>query len=172
VAYRGPEPLAKSHALDDFDCGGPPLNDWLVRHALASQAAGTARVFVTTEDGEQVVGYYALAAAQVEPVAATERLAKGQPKHRPIPVVLLARLAVDLDHQSRGVGTSLLTDAMLRAHQAADQIGLRAMLVHAKDDRARDWYEQYGFESSPTDPLHLILLMKDLRAFIARASRS
>jgi GNAT superfamily N-acetyltransferase len=172
VAYRRPEPLAKSHALDEFDCGSRPLNDWLVRHALASQAAGTARVFVTTEDGERVVGYYALAAAQVEAVAATERLAKGQPKHRPIPVVLLARLAVDLDHQSRGVGASLLKDAMLRAHQAAEQIGLRAMLVHAKDDRARQWYEQYGFEPSPTDPLHLILLMKNLRAFIARAARS
>jgi GNAT superfamily N-acetyltransferase len=168
VPYRQPEPLTKSHTLDDFDCGSAPLNDWLTRHALASQAAGTARVFVTTGDGERVVGYYALAAAQVEPVAATERLAKGQPKHRPIPVVLLARLAVHLDHQSRGVGTSLLKDAMLRAHQAAEQIGLRAMLVHAKDDQARQWYEQYGFEPSLTDPLHLILLMKDLRAFIAR----
>jgi GNAT superfamily N-acetyltransferase len=171
VPYRRPEPLTKSHVLEEFDSGSPPLNDWLKRHALTSQAAGTARVFVTTEDGVRVVGYYALAAAQVEPVAATERLAKGQPKHRPIPVVLLARLAVDLNHHGRGVGTSLLQDAMLRAHQAAEQIGLRAMLVHAKDDHARGWYEQYGFEPSPTDPLHLILLMKDLRAFIERASR-
>jgi GNAT superfamily N-acetyltransferase len=172
VPYRRPEPLTKSHVLEGFDCGSPPLNEWLGRHALTSQSAGTARVFVTTEDSVRVVGYYALAAAQVEPVAATERLAKGQPRHRPIPVVLLARLAVDLDHQNRGVGTSLLQDSMLRAHQAADQIGLRAMLVHAKDDHARRWYEQYGFEPSPTDPLHLILLMKDLRAFIARVAES
>jgi GNAT superfamily N-acetyltransferase len=172
VPYRRSEPLTKSHALEGFDCGSPALNDWLKRHALTSQAAGTARVFVTMEDGNEVVGYYALAAAQVEPDLATERLAKGQPKHRPIPVVLLARLAVDLDHQGRGVGTSLLQDAMLRAHQAAEQIGLRAMLVHAKDDHARRWYEQYGFEPSPTDPLHLILLLKDLRALIARASGS
>lgn len=171
MPYRRPEPLTKSHALEDFDCGSPPLN-WLKRHALTSQAAGTARVFVATEEGVRVLGYYALAAAQVEPVAASERLAKGQPRHRPIPVVLLGRLAVDLDHQSRGVGTSLLKDAMLRAHQAGDEIGVRAMLVHAKDDRARQWYEQYGFEPSPTDPLHLILLMKDLRALIARASGS
>lgn len=172
MPYRRPEPLTKSHVLERFDCGSPPLRDWLKRHALTSQGAGTARVFVTTEDGERVVGYYALAAAQVEPAAATERLAKGQPKHRPIPVVLLARLAVDVDHQSRGVGTSLLKDAMLRALQAAEQIGLRAMLVHAKDDRARLWYQQYGFEPSPTDPLHLILLMKDLRAFIARVAKA
>jgi GNAT superfamily N-acetyltransferase len=151
VSYRRPEPLTNSHVVDDFDCGKPPLNDWLKRHAPTSQAAGTARVFVTTGDGERVVGYYALAAVQVEPAAATERLAKGHPEHRPVPVVLLARLAVDRDHQGR-VGTSLLQNAMLRAHQAADQIGLRAMLVHAKDDDARNWYEQYGFEPSQTDP--------------------
>ena len=169
MSYRRPEPLTKAHALSDFDCGKPPLNEWLRRHAFTSQAAGSARVFVTTVDGERIVGYCALAAAHVEPNAATGRLRKGQPKHRPIPIVLLARLAVELGHQGRGLGLSLLRDAMLRSHRAAEQIGLRAMLVHAKDDEARAWYERHGFEPSPTDPLHLILLMKDLRAFLARA---
>jgi GNAT superfamily N-acetyltransferase len=164
VPYREPVPIATGHVTDEFDCGKPALNDWLRNHALQSDAAGAARVFVTTEDETNVVGYYALAGADVEPAAATERLAKGQPRHRDISVVLLARLAVDARHQAQGVGRSLLRDAMERSVIAAENVGLRAILVHAKDDEARRWYENYGFESSPTDPLHLILLMKDVRA--------
>jgi GNAT superfamily N-acetyltransferase len=164
VPYREPVPIAKGHVTDGFDCGKPALNDWLRNHALQSDAAGAARVFVTTEDETHVVGYYALAGADVEPAAATQRLAKGQPRHRDISVVLLARLAVDGRHQSKGVGRSLLRDAMERSVIAAENIGLRAILVHAKDDEARRWYERYGFEPSPTDPLHLVLLMKDVRA--------
>lgn len=161
MPYREPVPIAKGHVPDDFDCGKPALNDWLKKYALESDAAGAARVFVTTEDETHVVGYYALAGADVEPSAATARLAK---KHRNISVVLLARLAVDTDHQSKGVGRSLLRHAMERSVIAAESIGLRAILVHAKDEEARGWYEKYGFEPSPTDPLHLILLMKDVRA--------
>lgn len=166
MAYSRPAPLHKGHVLDGFDCGEQALDRWLKEHALASQASGSARVFVTTDDGETVAGYYALAAAQVEPREATGRLAKGQPRHRPIPVVLLARLAVDRRHRGRGLGSSLLRDAMLRCLGASEAIGVRAMVVHAKDRRARAWYERYGFEASPTDPLHLILPMKDLRAFV------
>jgi GNAT superfamily N-acetyltransferase len=162
-------PLEKEHLLDGFECGRPVLDAWLKNHALGNQAAGSARVFVTTEDGIHVVGYYALAAAQVEPADATARLAKGQPSRRPIPVVLLARLAVDRAHQGTGVGRSLLRDALLRVLGAADAIGLRAVLVHAKDDEARAWYERHGFEPSPTDPLHLILLLKDVRANLGGA---
>jgi predicted N-acetyltransferase YhbS len=164
VPYREPVPIAKGHVTDDFDCGRPALNDWFRKYALESDAAGAARVFVTTEDETHVVGYYALAGADVEPAAATKRLAKGQPQHRDISVVLLARLAVDVRHQSKGVGRSLLRDAMERSVIAAENIGLRAIVVHATDEEARRWYEKYGFESSPTDPLHLILLMKDVRA--------
>lgn len=166
MPYTQPEPLEKRHLLDAFECGEPALDDWLKKYARAAQGSGSARVYVTTSDGKTVVGYYALAAAQVEPENATERVSKGEPGRRPIPVVLLARLAVDRNHQRAGVGRSLLQDAVLRSLQAADSIGVRAMLIHAKHNAARAWYEQYGFESSPTDPLHLLLLMKDLRAFV------
>ena len=168
MEYASPEPLARRHLIDDFDCGEPALDDWLKRHARQAQAAGSARTYVTTAGGTTVVGYYALAAAQVEPDEATARLLKGEPQRRAVPAVLLARLAVDHRHQGSGVGRSLLQDAVLRTLQAADSIGVRAILIHAKHEQARAWYEQYGFEPSPTDPLHLMLLMKDLRAFIDR----
>lgn len=165
MAYTEPESLHKRHDLESFDCGSPALNEWLQRHALQAEASGSAKVFVTTTDGETVVGYYALATAQVEPEAAAARALKGQAKH-PVPAVLLARLAVDQQHQRQGVGRSLLRDAMLRCLHASEAVGVRVLLVHAKDEQARDWYEQFGFERSPTDPLHLMLLMKDLKAFV------
>jgi len=168
VAYSRPEPLAREHPRTGFACGEPELDRWLADHALGAQAAGSARVFVST-DGHRVVGYYALAAAQLHPDDASERTLKGQPQGRPVPAVLLARLAVDLDHQERGLGRSLLQDAMLRADQAAAELGIRVMLVHAKHERASRWYKRFGFEESPTDPLHLVLLMKDLRAFLNTA---
>ena len=167
MAYRAPVRIARTHAHDGFDCGEPALNDWLARYALPSDAAGSSRVFVTTENGTDVVGYYALAAAEVEPDAATARLAKGQPRNRPVPVALLARLAVDREHQGRGVGASLLRHAMVQSIAAAGHVGMRAILVHAKDGKARAWYERWGFERSPTDPLHLVLLMKDIRATLS-----
>jgi GNAT superfamily N-acetyltransferase len=169
VAYRSPEPLGKRHALDGFGSGDPALDDWLQRHARAAQASETARVYVTTlDDATTVVGYYALAAAEVAPGDATARALKGQPPGRPIPAILLARLAVDQRHQGAGVGRSLLQDAVLRSAQAADAVGARLLLVHAKRDNATAWYLQYGFEPSPTDPLHLQLLMKDTRRFLKR----
>jgi len=169
VAYRPPAPLEKHHRLDDFDCGEPALNEWLTRHARGAHASGSARVFVTTlEDGETVVGYYALAAAQVAPKAATERALKGQPRMRPVPAVLLARLAIDREHQRAGIGRSLLQDVMLRCLDAAEAIGARVLLVHAKHEAAKAWYLQYGFEESPTDPLHLLMLLKDVRSFLQR----
>jgi GNAT superfamily N-acetyltransferase len=169
VAYRPPEPLEKRHSLDDFDCGEPALDDWLKRHARSAHAAGSARVFVTTlDDGATVVGYYALAVAQVAPEDATERALKGQPRARPLPAILLARLAVDQRHQRAGLGRSLLQDVMLRCLDAAEAIGARVLLVHAKHEAAKAWYAQYGFEESPTDPLHLLMLLKDMRAFVQR----
>jgi GNAT superfamily N-acetyltransferase len=173
VAYRPPAPLEKHHRLDDFDCGEPALNEWLTRHARGAHASGSARVFVTTlEDGESVVGYYALAAAQVAPEAATERALKGQPRTRPVPAVLLARLAVDRECQRAGLGRSLLQDVMLRCLDAAEAIGARVLLVHAKHEAAKAWYSQFGFEESPTDPLHLLMLLKDVRSFLQRQGAS
>jgi GNAT superfamily N-acetyltransferase len=169
VAYRAPEPLGKQHRVDGFDCREPALDDWLKRHALGAQSSGSARVFVATlDDGETVVGYYALAAAQVSPEDASARALKGQPRARPIPAILLARLAVDREHQRAGLGRSLLQDVLLRCVVAAEAIGARVLLVHAKHEGARNWYMQYDFEESPTDPLHLIMLMKDVRAFLDR----
>jgi len=170
VAYRRPEPLARDHELDDFACGEPALDEWLKKHSHAANASDAARVFVVTTDDDiaTVVGYYALAAAHVEPADATERAKKGQPSRRPVPAVLLARLAVDERHQRAVLGRSLLQDVLLRSVEAADAVGVRVLLVHAKHGRAKGWYEQYGFEESPTDPLHLMLLMKDVRAFVDR----
>ena len=170
--YRRPEPLRGKHTVAGFACGAESLDSWLARHARQAGAAGTARTYVTTADGAHVVGYYALAAGQVASGDATRRLLAGQPAERPIPVVLLARLAVDGRHQGSGVGSSLLQNAMLRSEAAAREIGARALVVHALGDDARSWYLRFGFEQSPTDRLHLILLMKDLRHFLREASEA
>jgi GNAT superfamily N-acetyltransferase len=169
VAHRRPEPLAKHHQLDEFHCGEPALDEWLKRHARAAHASDSARVFVATlVDGETVIGYFALAAAQIAPEAATARTLKGQPRARPVPAILLARLAVDRQHQRAGLGRSLLQDVLLRCLEAAEAIGARVLLVHAKHETAKAWYLQFGFEESPTDPLHLVMLLKDVRAFLQR----
>lgn len=169
MAFRRPEPLGKHHRLDGFQCGEPALDEWLERCARATQSSDSARVFVATlEDRTTVVGYYAIAAAQLAPEDATARALKGQPQARPVPAILLARLAVDQDHQGTGLGRSLLQDVLLRCADAADAIGARVLLVHAKHEAARTWYAQYDFEESPTDPLHLLMLMKDVRAFLRR----
>jgi predicted N-acetyltransferase YhbS len=167
MSYRAPEALSERHALDEFDCGEPVLDEWLKRYAPVAQATKSARVFVTTpDDQDSVVGYYALAAAQVEPSDATERTRKGLSRHQAIPAVLLARLAVDLDHQGRRVGISLLKDAMGRCLAVAETIGVRVLLVHAKHEKAKAWYMKFDFEESPTDSLHLMMLMKDLQAAV------
>lgn len=158
--FGGPEPLTREHDRNGFDCGEPALNDWLARFALVNQAAGASRTFVALEAG-RVVGYYALAAAAVERRNATGRTSRGMPD--PVPAVLLARLAVDLKVQGSGLGRHLLRDAMLRTVTAADAVGIRVLLVHAKHEQARRFYERFGFEASPTDPLHLMLLLKDIR---------
>jgi GNAT superfamily N-acetyltransferase len=153
--------------VDDFSCGQPDLDDWLKRFALINQRAGMTTVFVTLSDNN-VVGYYALATGGVERADAPDRVTRGVPAH-PVPVVLLARLAVDSTAQKIGLGRALLRDALIRVAAAADEIGIRALLIHAKDDNARDFYmSQAEFEPSPTDPLHLFLLMKDLKKLLAR----
>jgi GNAT superfamily N-acetyltransferase len=160
----GPEPLTAGHDVRNFDCGKPELTEWLRRYALQSHQAGASRVYVVHRTG-RVVGYYALAAGSVEPGKAPERVKKGLGRH-PIPVILLARLAVDISEQRQGLGAALLKDALRRTTSAADEIGARAILVHAKDDEAKAFYRHFNFEPSPTDPLHLFLIMKDLRAML------
>lgn len=157
------EPLSSRHAFDAFDCGNEALNRFLKNHALVNQAAGATRTYVVCRPAGSVVGYYSLCTGAVEAAAAPTRIGKGLARH-PIPVLLLARLAVAKDAQGQGLGKALLKDALLRVAQAADIVGVRALLVHAKDEAAAAWYAKFGFAASPTDPLHLYLLIKDLRA--------
>jgi GNAT superfamily N-acetyltransferase len=160
------EKLRREHVVDTFDCGSDELDRFLVRHAWAAQQAHTAQSYVLAKDLE-VLGFYSLAAASVTHEAATERTRKGVPRH-PIPAILLARLAVDRSMQGKGLGAALLKDALLRSAQAADTIGARALLVHAKDEAAKSFYEHFDFEASPSDPFHLLLLMKDLLRIVGR----
>lgn len=163
-AERTIEKLRRDHVLSSFDCGQADLNAWLVKHALQNQGASSAQTYVGLADGE-VVGYYSLAVGQVEYEEAPERLQKGLARH-PVPIMLLARLAVHKEWQGKGIGKGLLKDAILRTMQAADIAGIRALAVHAKDEEARRYYEQFDFTPSPTDPLHLAALLKDLRKLL------
>jgi GNAT superfamily N-acetyltransferase len=160
-----PEPIGPHHQVAGFDCGAAALNDYLVKHALPNHQAGTARTFVATGDSHIAVAYYSLAAAQIIYADATPRLQKGAPRH-PVPVVLLARLAVDRTRQGQGLGAALLKDAIMRTLGAAEAIGVRALLVHAKDDSAKNFYLRFDFESLPGHPLHLVLMLKDARRLL------
>lgn len=171
MRFTGPEPLGDEHPLEGFASGEKSLDDWLSEHARQAEAGHAARTYVATDPSTgRVAGYHALAAGSVRPLDATRRLAAGQPTRRPIAVILLARLAVDRDYQGGGLGRSLLADAMLRSAAAAQGVGARALVVNALDDHAASFYERFGFERSPTDPHHLILLMKDLEKFLAGRS--
>ncbi len=156
------EKLQRSHAVDEFDCGKEALNRFLVRYSLQNQQAGASQTYVALAN-EAVVGYYTLVVGQVEYAAAPERLTKGLARH-PVPIMLLARLAIATSWQGKGLGSGLLKDAMLRTLQAADIAGIRAFAVHAKDDEARAFYEHFGFSPLPSDPYHLFRLLKDIRA--------
>jgi GNAT superfamily N-acetyltransferase len=161
--YGTPRPVTVDDELGEFDSGEPSLDEWLRKRALTNHAAGASRTFVTTREG-RVVGYYALATGAVHRIDATRRVGHGMPD--PVPVVLLGRLAADRKEQGHGLGSHLLRDAILRTIQVAEQVAVRAMLVHALNDAARQFYLQFDFEPSPTDDLHLLLLVKDARAAV------
>ena len=161
--YSAPRPIRDDDAVADFGCGEPSLDGYLRSRALANHLEGASRCFVTSRDG-RVVGFYALAAASVERSSAPGRVRRNMPE--PVPVILLSRLAVDREHHGKGLGRSLLRDAIVRSVRAADLIGVRAMLAHAVSDEVRSFYQRFGFEPSPTDPLHLLLLIKDARSVI------
>lgn len=160
------EKLARTHDLAVFDCGSEPLNRFLQRHALQSQQAGAAQTYLAL-NGAEVMGFYSLVVGEVAYGDAPERLTKGLARH-PVPIMLLARLAVSLGAQGQGLGAGLLRDAMLRTLQAADIAGIRAMAAHAKDDDARAFYARFDFTPSPTDPHHMLVLLKDVRAMLPR----
>lgn len=160
-----PAPLETTHITNDFTSGAGELDEWLRDYAWVNHRSGNARVFVATR-ANRVVGYYALATTGVEKAEAPDETTKGGvPKQ--IPCLLLARLAVDLSEQNRKVGKGLLVDAIRRAVRVSEDVGVRALLIHARDEQARSFYEHQGeFVQSPTDPLHLFLHLKHARALM------
>ena len=160
--YSAPELLTPAHDCSGFGCGKPPLNQYIKKYALVNQENEISRTYVTTREN-RVVGYYSLAFGSISHEDATQKIKDELPQY-PIPIILLARLAVDVKEKGQGLGKGLMRDALLRTVQAADIGGLRAMLTHAKDEDAKGFYEKYGFESSPTNELHLMLSIKDIRA--------
>ncbi|HJT86615.1 MAG TPA: GNAT family N-acetyltransferase [Bryobacteraceae bacterium] len=156
-----PEPLSSHHQIDTFHSGEPVLDDWLRRRALANQASGASRTYVVSE-GMRVVAYYALASGAITHSGVSGKFRRNMPD--PIPVVVLARLAVDRDHQGHGLGRALFRDAAARVAHAADTIGIRGIIVHAISEEARKFYLAVGLEPSPAEPMILMVSLRDLRA--------
>jgi GNAT superfamily N-acetyltransferase len=159
------EALRRDHRVEAFSCGDAELDRFFIRYALQAQSAETSRTYVGL-DGETVIGFYTLVASEVAHANAPERVTKGTARH-PIPLLLLARLAAHRDWQGQQIGAGLLRDAMQRAVQAATILGIRALAVHAKDDRAVAFYEHFGFMPSPVSPRHMYLLLKDVRRMLS-----
>lgn len=159
--YSRPRPIRGDDDATTFDSGEPTLDDYLRTRALSNHLAGASRCFVTCRNG-RIVGYYALGSAAIQRADAPGRVRRNMPD--PVPVILLSRLAIDRNERGRGLGRQLLRDAIGRCVEVTDVIGVRAMLVHALHDEARAFYVHFEFEPSPTDPLHLLLLIKDPRS--------
>jgi len=164
VNLSKPIALDKSHDLSTFDCGVEALNAYLRKYAYLNHQNRSARTYVAARNN-RVVAYYTLAAGSVSRAETPPRVAQGLGQY-PVPVILLARLAVDLREMGHGLGRSILKDALLRAAQASDMVGSRAVLTHAKDDSARNFYLRFGFEPSPVNELDLYVLMKDIKKII------
>lgn len=170
--YLPVETLTPDHDRSAFDCGPNDQTTWFRQHALRAQQGDTARVFVTRRhDGAHVVGYYALSAGSIEPEDAPARIAAGAGRY-PIPVVVLARLGVDVSEQGHGLGTALARDAFHQVAAVAIRVGVRALVIHAESAEAAAFYFRVdpAFVSLPAHPLHLCLLMKDLRRAIRDAA--
>lgn len=165
MSLRRPEALAEPHLLSGFDCGRPALNDWLLRHARQAQASGSAKTFVVADEAQRVAGYFSLTVGQVDTLDAPERIRKGMGQY-PIPVVILARLAVAQRDQGQGVGVGMLQDAIRRTLLIAEQAGIRALLTHPIDAQAAAFYSRFGFVSSPLREQQLLLLLKDARRWV------
>ena len=163
LAISAPEPIGTSHQIGDFNSGVVSLDEWLKRRALANQASGAARTFVVC-DADKVIGYYALSSGAVQVATALGRFRRNMPD--PIPVVLLARLAVDRSYQGRSLGRAMLRDAARRVVNAAEAI-IRGILVHAISDDAKAFYLALGFEPSPIEPMTLMVTLTDIRKSLA-----
>jgi len=156
-----PEALGAHHNLSDFNCGHDTLNDWLKHRAIKNEASGASRTYVVCHQNH-VIAYYTLATGAVQCAEAPGRIRRNMPD--PIPVMVLGRLAVHLNWQKKGLGGDLLADAVKRTLQAADIAGIRAFLVHALSEEAKRFYEQFGFQPSPTDTMDLMITLKDAQA--------
>ena len=153
-----PEALSADHIFDDFECGNDTLNDWLKRRAIKNEASGASRTYVVCHQSH-VIAYYTLSTGAVHCADAPGRIRRNMPD--PIPVMVLGRLAVHLNWQKKGLGGDLLADGAKRTLQAAEIAGIRAFVVHALSAEAKQFYERYGFQSSPTDPMDLMVTLKD-----------
>ena len=150
-----PQPLNATHLLNDFECGEPSLDEWLKRRAMSNQQNGASRTFVVVDEENRVRGFYAMAAGAVSHLQATSSVRRNMPD--PIPVMVLGRLAVDRRAQGIKVGSALLQDAVKRAIAVSQNTGVRALLVHALHEQAKQFYEHYGFQESPQHPMTLLL---------------
>ena len=155
LRLSAPLPLVATHILGEFACGVASLDEWLKRRALTNQVSGASRSFVVTDQDGRVLGYYAMAAGAVSHLGATSAVRRNMPD--PVPVMVLARLAVDHRAQGLKLGGALLQDAVNRAVTVSQNAGVRALLVHAMHDRAKAFYEHYGFQESPLHPMTLML---------------
>jgi GNAT superfamily N-acetyltransferase len=155
---QAPTLLLPEHDLTSFNCGEPVMNDWLKRRALGNQSSGASRTFVVADGAQIVCAYYTLAAGAVDHSIATNAIRRNMPE--PVPVMVLGRLAVDLASRGKGLGADLLQDAILRTVRLAKEVGIRALIVHALHDQARNFYLHHGFSESAIDPLVLMLRIR------------
>ena len=164
MPLTAPQPLGADHRLEEFDCGQSSLDEWLARHARQAQASGSAKTYVVAQE-QRVVGYFSLTVGQIDTLEAPDRMRKGMGGY-PIPVVVLARLAVARHMHGQGLGTGLLQDAIRRTLAVSEQAGVRALLTHPIDDDAARFYLRFGFEPSPARAQQLLLLLKDARKLL------
>ncbi|KTG21622.1 GCN5 family acetyltransferase [Pseudoalteromonas sp. XI10] len=162
MGIKAPELLTDEHVLDVFSCGKPELDDWLIKKALKNHKRNNTRVYVVCDDNNKVIGYYAIAMGSVQRESALSSLKRNSPN--PIPMVVLARLAVDEGYKGRGIGVGLLKDCVLRSVHAMNVVGGAGILVHALDDEAKAFYKRFGFNESPIDAMTLMARVIDIEA--------
>lgn len=161
MSLSAPEPLAEDHLTEGFNSGETALDDWLLRRARANQVSGASRTYVACE-GKRVLGYYALASGSITQAEVPGRFRRNMPE--PIPVAVLARLAVDRGYQGRGLGRALFRDAARRVAHAASAIGIRGIVVHAISEHARRFYIALGFDPCPREAMTLVVTLRDILA--------
>lgn len=161
---KPPHPLDANYNFSSFDCGNDTLNNWLKKRALKNETTGASRSFVVTDQANKVIGYYCLSAGAIEHESSSAKVRRNMPD--PIPIMILGRLAVDIQHQHQSIGKGLLKDAILRTIKVSKQAGIRALLVHAISEEAKQFYVQNGFHESPTNNMTLIVTIEEaIKAF-------